>query len=131
MVGPAASPLRAAGPDGRGSRSDFGAGASRSTFASSRRTTACKSSACSFSAATLSTNQDAKVCGDRAQKRNPAQHQPEAHRPTDTSNRVVVTVTNGGHCCDRPPDRVAEAVDVRVGARPLDIKYGYGGDEGQ
>jgi hypothetical protein len=70
-------------------------------------------------------------CGDRAQKRNPSQHQPEAHRPTDTSNRVVVTVTNGGHCCDRPPDRVAEAVDVRVGARPLDIKYGYGGDEGQ
>jgi hypothetical protein len=43
------------------SRSCLGSAASRSTLASSRWTVACRSSACSFSAATVSTNQDARV----------------------------------------------------------------------
>jgi hypothetical protein len=63
-------------------------------------------------------------CGDRAQERNPAKHQPEGHHTSDACYWIVVAVADGRHSGDRPPDRVAEVADVGVGARPLDIKYG-------
>jgi hypothetical protein len=88
----------------------------------------CRSSACSFSAATVSTNQDASVA---AQQGDAANHQPEGHQASGGSDRVVIAVTNGGHRGDRPPHRVVEVADVGIRARPLGIEYGQGGAEGQ
>jgi hypothetical protein len=72
--------------------------ASRSILSSNRRTVSCKSSACYFSAATVSTNQDAEVAVTLPQQRYPANHQPKSHHASGGSGQ-------DRHCSASPQDR--------------------------
>ena len=100
-------------------------------MASSRRTISCKSSACSFSAATVSMSQDAKVADTVPSNATPPTIRPNATTRPSPSHRIVVPVTDGGHGRDRPPHRIAEAFDVGVWVRSLGVKDRERGAESQ
>jgi hypothetical protein len=70
--------------------------ASRSILSSNRRIVTCKSSACSFSAATI--YQPGRQGGGHGLYQGyPANHQPEGHEASRRSDRVVIAVSDRGH----------------------------------
>jgi hypothetical protein len=83
--------------------------ASRSILFSNRRIVTCKSSAYSFSAATISTNQDARVVAVTVPDGLSANHQLEGQEASGDSDRVVIAV----------PDQLGPVWAVEPSFRPV------------
>ena len=63
-------------------------------------------------------------CCDNSDETDPADHQQHGNNSAGVGNRVDVAVADGGHRCDRPPQRLSEGVDDSAVLVSLLVEHG-------